>query len=260
MNINSDDLQDKDAEKIFWNGESQSKHYESYEKKVYSAFKVPEYIEMIQLVNGNYLLLRNASILDIGCSAGVSTITLATLDFKVTGIDISDGLITQAKQLAANEKINTEFFTGDATRLPFENQSFDVCFMVGLLHHFPNYLPVIEDIYRVLKPGGLIVAVEPNAWNLSYMISFKLVYLKQGVTPNEFPISPFKIRDDFSKLFSRVSILPFRRFDVPFLRQSGWIGKGLMGQILRRGCLIFRWLLMPKMIQGTFFIAVGKKE
>lgn len=253
------DSQNKEVEKNFWDGQSQDSRYQSYEKKVYSAFRVPEYIEMIRLVNTKYPLRNHSSIVDIGCSAGVSTITLATLDFQVTGIDISEGLIAQARELAIQENNSASFLTGDAANLPFENESVDVCFMVGLLHHFPNYMPVIEDIHRILKPGGIIVAIEPNALNLAYRLSFKLVHLKNGVTSNEFPLSPFRIRREFSALFGESSIIPFRSSDVPFLRQSGWLGKGIVGMILRNAYLFVRRLCVPKVLQGTFFIAIGKK-
>jgi len=253
------DMQNKQVEKVFWNGQSQDERYQSYEKKVYSAFRVQEYIEMIRLVNAKYPLLADSTIVDIGCSAGVSTITLATLDFHVTGIDISEGLISQAKELALQENSSAKFITGDAEMLPFESESVDVCFMVGLLHHFPNYITVINDVHRVLKPGGLIVAIEPNAINLSYRISFKLVHLKKGVTPNEYPLSPFKIRRLFSTIFDEVAIIPFRQSDVPFLRQSGWIGQGVLGGYLKNSYLFSRRLFVPKILQGTFFIAIGKK-
>jgi ubiquinone/menaquinone biosynthesis C-methylase UbiE len=253
------DKQDKYVEKIFWDGQSQDARYSSYEKKVYSAFRVPEYIEMIRLVNAKYPLLAGSSIVDIGCSAGVSSITLATLDFKVTGLDISEGLISQAKELAINENSSAQFLTGDAVRLPFERESVDVCFMVGLLHHFPNYAPVIDDIYRILKPGGVVVAIEPNALNIAYRTSFKLVHMKNGVTPNEHPLSPFRIRREFSQIFDEVSIIPFRSSDVPFLRQSGFLGKGILGAGLKAVYLFMRRLFVPKILQGTFFIAIGKK-
>lgn len=256
---NNIDKQDKHIEKVFWDGQSQDARYSSYEKKVYSAFRVTEYIEMIRLVNARYPLLTGSSIVDIGCSAGVSSITLATLDFKVTGLDISEGLISQAKELAINESSSAQFLTGDAARLPFAQESIDVCFMVGLLHHFPNYTPVINDIHRILKLGGLVVAIEPNALNLAYRISFKLVHMKNGVTPNEFPLSPFSIRREFNRIFDEVSIIPFRSSDVPFLRQSGFIGKGILGGGVKAAYLFMRRLFVPKILQGPFFIAIGRK-
>lgn len=253
------DKQNKQVERSFWDGQSQDVRYQSYEKKVYSAFRVPEYIDMIRLVNAKYPLLERSIIVDIGCSAGVSSVTLATLGFQVTGLDISEGLISQAKELAKQENSSAHFLTGDAAKLPFENESVDVCFMVGLLHHFPNYTPVVEDIYRILKSGGLVVAIEPNALNLAYRLSFKLVHLKNGVTPNEHPLSPFRLRRELASLFGEAAIIPFRASDVPFLRQSGWIGKGVLGKFLKIAYLFFRRLCVPNILQGTFFIAIGKK-
>jgi len=253
------DKQDKRVERAFWDEQSQNTNYNSYEKKVYSAFRVPEYIQILRLVNAKYLLSADSFIVDIGCSAGVSSITLGTLGFKVTGLDISEGLISQAKELALNENSSAQFLTGDAANLPFERESVDVCFMVGLLHHFPNYAPVINDIHRILKPGGLIVAVEPNALNLAYKLSFMLVHMKNGVTPNENPLSPFKLRNDLCALFDKVSIIPFRCSDVPFLRQSGRLGKGIVGDFLKTTYLLARRLCVPKILQGTFFIAIGKR-
>lgn len=253
------DIQNKEVEKSFWDGQSQDFRYKSFEKKVYSAFRVPEYIDMIRLVNSTYPLHSRCSIVDIGCSAGVSSITLSTLGFSVTGLDISEGLIDQARTLALEEGSDVSFITGDAAKLPFENASIDVCFMVGLLHHFPNYLPVLKDIHRILNTGGIIIAIEPNALNLSYRLSFRLVQLIKGVTENEYPLSPFRLKQEFNSIFDQVSIIPFRVDDVPFLRQLGYLGKGLCGRLVKTIYLQMRKLFTPKILQGTFFIAVGKK-
>ena len=126
--------------------------------------------------------------------------------------------------------------------------------MVGLLHHFPNYQPVINEIRRVLKKDGMMIAVEPNLLNWTYLKSFKLVHKKKGVTPNEFPLNPIELANNLETHFSKITILPFRELDVPFLRQIGWLGKNWIGIIVKKIILIHRKLFVSGIKKGTFFI------
>ena len=257
--IKAIDKQNKGSEVSFWDEQSRKQKYLKFEKKVYSAFRVSEYVEMFQKGIAGNAVPQNASILDIGCGAGVSSVTLSKLNYKVTGIDISGGLIEQASELAGEEKADTEFVVGDVSAMDFDNNSFDVCYMVGLLHHFPNYDPVLREIYRVLKPGGILIAAEPNLFSLPYLISFHLVSLKNGTSPNEYPLSPLTVKADLDKRFDNVKISQFRENDVPFLRQLGWFGTSLPGKILNDSILFLKNNLGPELTRGTFFITTCKK-
>ena len=247
----SKDNQDKIIEQKFWDLQSTKSKYLTFDQKVYSAFRINEYALMIERANYHYPINPGSKILDIGCGAGVSTIVLSKLGYSALGIDISPGLIDQAKRLAASENSNSEFIVGDASSTDFSDRTFDVCFMVGLLHHFPNYNPVLHEIQRILKDSGILIAVEPNLLNWSYMKSFKLVQQKNGVSPNEYPLSPNKVSIDMKKYFVDIKIYPFREWDVPFLRQ---ISFGWFELPFKYIILFYRKSIPWAKGKGTFFI------
>jgi len=84
--------QQKKKEERFWDDQTKNK-YETYEKKVYSAFREKEYIEIIKKGLSGFDYRKNGKVLDLGCGAGVSSIVLSNLGFDVKGIDISSNLI-----------------------------------------------------------------------------------------------------------------------------------------------------------------------
>jgi ubiquinone/menaquinone biosynthesis C-methylase UbiE len=260
-------------EETFWNEQTKNK-YESYEKKVYSAFREKEYIDMLQKGLSDFDQRESGKVLDMGCGTGVSSIVISNLGFDVTGIDISSNLIDQAIKLSEDATVSwlkdsllrsnsltnkPTFIVGDITNLDVADNSIDICFLCGVLHHFPNYEAVLKETNRVLKKDGIMIAVESNLLNWTYRLSFYLVNKKKGVTPNEYPLSPIEVEKRVNKYFTNVRLSQFRENDVPFLRQIGWLGNGLSGNIIRKTVLVLKNNFMPKISRGTFFIVSCKK-
>ena len=99
-------------------------------------------------------------LLDIGCGPGSITLGFAKHlpEGSVTGIDVSDEHIATArKQPALN---NTTFKTGDAYALPCQDQSFDVVHAHALFQHLSNPGKALEEIWRVLRPGGILALAD----------------------------------------------------------------------------------------------------
>ncbi|MEA5511028.1 class I SAM-dependent methyltransferase [Crocosphaera sp. UHCC 0190] len=68
-----------------------------------------------------------------------------------------------------NQKKNINFVCGDATQLPFENESFDAITMFDVLEHIPDHEKAISEAKRVLKPKGFILISTPNEnWRFPY--------------------------------------------------------------------------------------------
>ncbi len=104
------------------------------------------------------------AVLDLGCGPGSLTDKLLSIpNVKLTGVDISPAMIREARRKFPQ----VEFFVDDAEALSFEDNSLDAVFCSGVLHHFPALDMALKEIHRVLKPGGLFVAREPNDRNFS---------------------------------------------------------------------------------------------
>lgn len=106
--------------------------------------------------------------LDVGTGPGQLAFYLAKAGFKVTGLDISPGMIEQARQTAIREGLSCDFRTGDAEQLPFEDNAFDVIVTRNLVWTLPNPQAAIQEWHRVLKPGGRIIISDGYWRNITW--------------------------------------------------------------------------------------------
>jgi ubiquinone/menaquinone biosynthesis C-methylase UbiE len=108
-------------------------------------------------------------LLDVGCGPGTISVGLASTvsPGQVIGIDHDGAHIEEAKALAGRQGTPNVFFrTGDALSLPFPDGVFEAAFENDLLTHIPEQaVRAAEEVWRVLKPGGLFAArdLETNA-------------------------------------------------------------------------------------------------
>ena len=135
--------------------------------------------------------IKNKKILDLGCGMGDATLYFATLGAKVWAIDISPGMIQLVKKLAYKHKFEKNIHTKVmvAENLKFKENSFDIVFGNGILHHAVSDL-ALKEVYRVLEKGGKAVFIEPLAHNILINIYRKLA--SKVRTPTE---KPFKYPD-----------------------------------------------------------------
>ncbi len=106
--------------------------------------------------------VRNRSVLDSGCGTGIFSIIFANHGAaRVTGIDISEGSLGTARSLKEKFQLdNAEFMQQDMLELPFADASFDIVWAWGTVHHTTDPFRAIDQLIRVLKPGGsLLLAV-----------------------------------------------------------------------------------------------------
>jgi ubiquinone/menaquinone biosynthesis C-methylase UbiE len=109
-------------------------------------------------------LIRPGSlVLDIGCANGLSTFDIARFDVEVIGIDISGQQIRLAAERAEHENYgNVTFMVADADSLPIADRAVDCVLCYGALHHVPAPERTLNEVGRVLKPGGSYLGVENN--------------------------------------------------------------------------------------------------
>lgn len=155
---------------------------------------------------------KNNIVLDLGCGNGVST---ANLKARIAvGVDLSSDQLTKAKKSFPKK----HFVVGDARKLPFKDETFDLIVAINMLHHVKNPDTVLKECFRVLKLGGKLMTVDPNLYNPVGFLGrglFKILRLKKF-----FPTFPqFALGEDeyqFSKkayyrLFKKS---PFKNFTI----------------------------------------------
>ena len=106
-------------------------------------------------------------VLDDGTGPGVSAIAIAAArpDVRVVGLDISAGMIARARPhvAACVDRERLSLVQGDAMALPFPDASFDGVTGHSFLYLMPDRAKALAEAFRVLRPGGRIVLLEPRA-------------------------------------------------------------------------------------------------
>jgi ubiquinone/menaquinone biosynthesis C-methylase UbiE len=97
---------------------------------------------------------RGKRVLEVGCGLGTDLVQFARGGAIVTGIDLSSTSIELVKKRFALYGLSVDARTADAEHLPFDENSFDLVYSFGVLHHTPNTQKALDEVYRVLKPGG----------------------------------------------------------------------------------------------------------
>lgn len=109
------------------------------------------------------LVLDGKHILELGCGSAEMTRNIASsgANRKVTALEVDE--IAHDKNLQITDLPNVTFALAGAQEIPLQDESVDVVFMFKSLHHVPLELmePSMQEIRRVLKPGGLAYISEP---------------------------------------------------------------------------------------------------
>jgi ubiquinone/menaquinone biosynthesis C-methylase UbiE len=97
-------------------------------------------------------------VLDLGSGAGTDSLVAAQMvgeQGHVTGIDMTPAMLAKARIAAAEMEVtNVEFVEGEAERLPFSDESFDVIISNGVIDLIPDKEAVFSELHRVLVPAG----------------------------------------------------------------------------------------------------------
>lgn len=107
---------------------------------------------------------KGSKCLDVCCGTADWTISLAEKvgsTGKVIGLDFSENMLSIGKQKTKKYE-NIELIHGNAMELPFEDNSFDYITIGFGLRNVPDYLTVLKEMRRVVKPGGMVVCLETS--------------------------------------------------------------------------------------------------
>lgn len=138
-------------------------------------------------------------ILDIGCGTGQSRQIYAAHIKEYVGIDLADAALNRARDKFPADR----WLCADARELPFDDNSFDLVAFSSVLHHIPDFESALREGLRVLRPGGAAFAFDPNLLHPA-MALFRYpkspLYSSKGVSPNEAPLLPSRLRAAFERV------------------------------------------------------------
>jgi SAM-dependent methyltransferase len=115
-------------------------------------------------------------VLEIGLGEGSDSERLIRNGASWTGIDLTAESIERVKtRLTLRGLPYDGLQQGSVLELPFEDDTFDVVFSHGVLHHVPDIQRAQSEICRVLRPGGELVVMLYARWSLNYIVSIALI-------------------------------------------------------------------------------------
>ena len=124
-----------------------------------------------------------AKLLEVGCGMGTDLLQFARGGAKVTGVDLTPRSIETSRRHLELYGQTGEFAIADCERLPFADESFDVAYSNGVLHHTPDTVGAVREIHRVLKPGGQARVMLYHRGSWAY---WSQVVLRYGILRGEF--------------------------------------------------------------------------
>lgn len=194
-------------------------------------------------------------LVDVGCGTGQSRRVYASHLAWYLGIDLSREAVASARR----QHPATSFLQADALRLPVRDASVDAVAFSSVLHHVDDRRRALAEALRVVRPGGLVFAFDPNVRHPA-MLLFRHpsspLYQSAGVSPDERPLNPAALLADFAAAglghlgqrcvsdvaYRRVAVGPLDRL-LPLYNRADWLWeKSGLG----------RWL-------GSFVITWGSK-
>jgi ubiquinone/menaquinone biosynthesis C-methylase UbiE len=167
-------------------------------------------------------------VLEVGCGMGCMAMNWAIHGAAVTAVDLNPVAIVQTKNRFHQFGLQAEIREADAENLPFEDAAYDYVYSWGVLHHTPNTAQTIQEIYRILKPGGRTGVMLYHRDSIMYR--FLTAYIEGFIhlenkflspvelgsrygdgervegNPHTWPVTKREVRENLFKQFSNVKI------------------------------------------------------
>ena len=176
-----------------------------------------EILKWLDPVNGE-------RVLDLGCGDGQLTARIAATGAGVVGVDAS------AEMLAAARSRGMEVLEGSAESLPCPDSSFDAVFSNAVLHWVRGQDAMMDEVRRVLKPGGRFVAEMGGYGNIAAInVAFRAVCARHADPGSEDEVNYFPTPESYALRLSRhgfhvdrIALMP-RPTPLPASGMDGWL-------------------------------------
>lgn len=203
-------------------------------------------------------LPTSAQVLEVGCGAGLTAVSLAQQGYTLHAMDSLDNMLDYTRRRAALAGVADRVVTmkGDVNQLDFPSGQFDLVLAIGVMPWVKDVTHALREIARILKLGGHIIVTSDNRWRLSEMLDPRLHPLHapiRALLAPRFSARPAMFRErrlsrrQFDRLLSRtgyakgnactVGFGPFSFLKKRLLRDSAgirvhnWLQKLADGQL-----------------------------
>ena len=170
--------------KSFWNTEACGTHFVEDaidEKDFFEKFRAYRYrTEWHIPLLVPFAEAKDKQVLEIGTGNGAEAMMFASHGAHYTGVDLTDAALEATRRHLAVMGLTGRFQSENAERLSFADGSFDWVFSHGVLHHTPNTQTAINEVYRVLRPGGRAIIMLYHKHSFNYYIRI-MVYMRLRV-------------------------------------------------------------------------------
>jgi SAM-dependent methyltransferase len=110
-------------------------------------------------------------VLEAGCGIATDGARFARAGARYTGLDGSDTAVALAQHRFQSQGIPGRIVAGPITALPFDDESFDLVFSHGVIHHIADTQKAIDEFRRVLRPGGTALVMVYHRSSLNYWVN-----------------------------------------------------------------------------------------
>ena len=195
---------------------------------------------------------KNCEVLDYGC--GVGPVIERVIQFKpkkITGIDISEVSISKAKEKFKDLNFQVELSVDNCEETKFNDNKFDLVYGLGILHHLQTS-KCIREISRILKPGGILLFIEPLGTN-PFINMYRFLTPKSR-SKDEHPL----VSKDFEIIKSKFNIIKLKYYGFltliffPFYRSSNSI---VFNFLIKLDQFLFKMKLFRFFAWSTLIIA-----
>jgi 2-polyprenyl-3-methyl-5-hydroxy-6-metoxy-1,4-benzoquinol methylase len=126
---------------------------------------------------GRFDQFAGERVLEIGCGLGTDGAQFARRGADYVGVDLTQAAVDLARENFDVRGLHGEFLRADAEALPLPDESFDHVYSFGVIHHTPHPRRVVDEILRVLRPGGTVTAMLYNRTSINYYV--EIMFLRR---------------------------------------------------------------------------------
>jgi len=143
---------------------------EDFEAQSKARYVLEPFIETF----ADFNVWRGKSVLEVGVGLGADHQRFAEAGARMSGIDLTERAVEHTHNRLTLFDLSSDLKVGNAEALPYAANAFDLVYSWGVIHHSPNTQRIVDEIFRVLKPGGVAKIMIYNYHSLvGYMLWFR---------------------------------------------------------------------------------------